>query len=233
MITGMASHRHRRPRLRRLPHNLQGSPRFARPRRLRGKRSESWRKTRDVCPAGGSNIELMSPADPAAPLSQSLTRFLERRGEGLFALMLEAADPDAEAEELSGRGLNVLPLMAGAGGRDIHPNSTHGVLIRVYPNGSFQAPPPPENPNDAGLSGISRVIIAVHDLDRAADVYGRQLALPGRPAHARHPDGGCAARFADHLRAASSSWYRLPMRHNLLPRLSAASSTTIAKVCSR
>ena len=39
-------------------------------------------------PAGGSNIELMSPGDPATPLSQSLERFLARRGEGLFALML-------------------------------------------------------------------------------------------------------------------------------------------------
>ncbi len=49
-------------------------------------------------PAGGSNIELMSPADPAAPLSQSLQRFLDRRGEGLFALMLEAPDPNTEAD---------------------------------------------------------------------------------------------------------------------------------------
>ena len=63
-----------------------------------------------VCvPEGGSNIELMSPADPAAPLSQSLQRFLDRRGEGFFALMLEAPDPNAEVKDLSGRGLNVLP----------------------------------------------------------------------------------------------------------------------------
>ncbi len=131
-------------------------------------------------PKGGSNIELMSPADPAAPLSQSLQRFLDRRGEGLFALMLEAPDPNAEAEDLSGRGLNVLPLMAGAGGRDIHPNSTHGVLIRVYPVDSFQGQ---RDPGDAaesdspGLSGIERVIIAVHDLDHAVNVYGEKLAM--------------------------------------------------------
>jgi catechol 2,3-dioxygenase-like lactoylglutathione lyase family enzyme len=131
-------------------------------------------------PAGGSNIEIMSPGDPATPLSQSLERFLERRGEGLFALMLEAADPNAEAEELTGRGMNVLPLMAGAGGRDIHPNATHGVLIRVYPTGSFQGPQNPDQATEAEptrLSGISRVIIAVHDLDHAATVYGRQLGM--------------------------------------------------------
>jgi len=132
-------------------------------------------------PDRGSNIELMSPADPAAPLSQSLERFLDRRGEGLFALMLEAPDPNAEAEALRGRGLNVLPLMTGAGGRDIHPKSTHGVLIRIYPEKSFQAAPGQSDSNaaaDLGLSGIVRVIIAVADLDRAMNVYGRGLGIP-------------------------------------------------------
>jgi catechol 2,3-dioxygenase-like lactoylglutathione lyase family enzyme len=131
-------------------------------------------------PAGGSNIELMSPANPAAPLSQSLQRFLDRRGEGLFAIMLEAPDPDAEAEDLSSRGLNVLPPMAGAGGRDVHPNSTHGVLVRVYPVDSFQGPPgagPADDADAPGLSGIARVIIAVHDLDHAATVYGHKFAI--------------------------------------------------------
>ena len=131
-------------------------------------------------PGGGSNIELMSPADLAAPLSQSLQRFLDRRGEGLFALMLEAPDPNAEAEDLSGRGLNVLPLMAGASGRDVHPNSTHGVLIRVYPVDSFQGAKdrgPADDSDSPRLSGIARVIIAVHDLDHAATVYGSQFAM--------------------------------------------------------
>lgn len=127
-------------------------------------------------PPGGSNIEIMSPADPEAPLSQSLQGFLDRRGEGLFALMLEAPDPDAEAEELLDRGLAVLPLMEGAGGRDIHPKSTHGVLIRVYPDKSFdrRSDEPSKEPK---LSGIARVIIAVHDAASAADVYGRGLGL--------------------------------------------------------
>ncbi len=129
-------------------------------------------------PAGGSNIEIMSPADPAAPLSQSLERFLDRRGEGLFAMMLEAADPNAEADELAARGLNVLPLMAGAGGRDIHPNSTHGVLIRIYPVGSFQGSPDASAaPDTPQLSGVARLIVAVSDLDHAMRVYGSKLAL--------------------------------------------------------
>jgi catechol 2,3-dioxygenase-like lactoylglutathione lyase family enzyme len=131
-------------------------------------------------PEGGSNIEIMSPADPSAALSQSLQRFLDRRGEGLFALMLEAPDPDQEAEVLLDRGLNVLPLMEGAGGRDVHPNSTHGVLIRVYPIDSFagyEGTGPTSAENKPGLSGIARVIIAVDDLDRAVDVYGTRFAM--------------------------------------------------------
>ena len=133
-------------------------------------------------PEGGSNIEIMSPSDPNAPLSHSLQKFLARRGEGLFALMLEAPDPNVEAEALLNRGLNVLPLMAGAGGRDVHPNSTHGVLIRVYPVNSFRgrATAPTDHGQDTdspGLSGIAQVIIAVNDLDHAVTVYGNQFAL--------------------------------------------------------
>ncbi|MDA0789915.1 MAG: VOC family protein [Proteobacteria bacterium] len=127
-------------------------------------------------PSGGSNIELMGPARPDAPLSQSLQRFLERRGEGLFALMLEAPVPDEEAVVLLENGLNVLPLMEGAGGRDIHPRSTHGVLIRVYPENSFQGEAEP--PDDAlQISGIMRVIIAVNDLAKAIKTYSTGIGL--------------------------------------------------------
>ena len=135
-------------------------------------------------PEGGSNIELMSPADPEAPLAQSLHRFLDRRGEGLFALMLEAPDPDAEAAGLERRGLNVLPLMAGAAGRDVHPRSTCGVLVRIYPVNSFVPEPARirQSPSPSDLSGIVRVIVVVHDLLRARNVWGEGFGLPaGEP----------------------------------------------------
>ncbi|MGH1493857.1 MAG: VOC family protein [Acidimicrobiales bacterium] len=131
-------------------------------------------------PEGGSNIEIMAVADPGAPLSQSLNAFLDRRGEGLFATMLEAADPNAEAAELSERGLDVLPLMAGAAGRDIHPRSTHGVLIRVYPDNSVPYSGPHES-GDPWLTGIQTVTIAVSDLDAAAAVYGKGIGLAVEP----------------------------------------------------
>ncbi len=128
-------------------------------------------------PEGGSNIEIMSPEDPDAPLCRSLQGFLDRRGEGLFALMLEAPDPDAEAEELLARDLAVLPLMEGAGGRDVHPKSTHGVLIRVYPNDSFQGTTQ-DLAQEPHVSGIDRVLVAVEDANDAAQRYGRGFDLP-------------------------------------------------------
>jgi hypothetical protein len=66
--------------------------------------------------------------------------------------------------------------MAGAGGRDVHPNSTHGVLVRVYPVDSFTGDRP-EKADPEALSGITRVIIAVNDLEHAAKVYGQMFAL--------------------------------------------------------
>lgn len=131
-------------------------------------------------PEGGSNIELMAPADATKPLSQALQRFLDRRGEGPYALMLEAPDPDAEAAMLAERGLDVLPLMPGAGGRDVHPRSTHGVLIRVYPEDSA---PPGEmrHSRPPGLSGIAKVIVATADASLAATTYGQGLGLDVGP----------------------------------------------------
>jgi len=130
-----------------------------------------------VCvPKIGSNIEIMSPHDPEKPLSQSLSRFLDRRGDGLFALMLESPDPNAEASKLINEGLKVLPLMAGAGGRDIHPSSTHGVLIRIYPENSFDRQEP-KTERDIGISGIVSVGIAVRNLDDATKVYSNRLEM--------------------------------------------------------
>jgi catechol 2,3-dioxygenase-like lactoylglutathione lyase family enzyme len=132
-------------------------------------------------PVGGSNVELMAPADAGKPLSQALQKFLDRRGEGLYALMLEAPDPNAEAVALATRGLSVLPLMPGAGGRDVHPRSTHGVLVRVYPENS--APSGDVAASDAPrLSGIVKVIVATADASLAAGAYGEGFGLDVGPA---------------------------------------------------
>ncbi|MFV0259080.1 MAG: VOC family protein [Acidimicrobiales bacterium] len=185
-------------------------------------------------PLGGSNIELMAPADPNKPLSQALQRFLDRRGVGPYALMLEAPDPDAEADELVARGGGVLPLRAGAGGRDVHPRSTHGVLIRIYPDGSFVADGD-RSSRDPGLSGIITVTVASPDVVAAAEAYRVGLGLlVGEPekdrerglvvARCRPPAGGeielvtpiddrpVARAVARHLADRGSGIYALTLR---------------------
>lgn len=131
-------------------------------------------------PDGGSNIELMAPSNPDEPLSQALQKFLDRRGEGIYAMMLESPDPNAEADTLLKRGVKVLPLMRGAGGRDIHPSSTHGVLIRIYPDNSVTQP---KDPFSAAphYTGIQKVVIATHDATLARKVYSEGLGLEADP----------------------------------------------------
>src|ERR1051325_792147 len=137
-------------------------------------------------PAGGSHIELIAPSDPARPHSRTFLQFLERRGKGLFALMLDARDPDAEVEALAWRGLAAMPRMEEAGGRDIHPRNACGVLIRIYPTDSRSRVEPElesvlgpasARRSGAGLSGIRRVLVAVRDLDTALAVYRDRLGL--------------------------------------------------------
>lgn len=142
-------------------------------------------------PDGGSMIEVMGAGDPEMPLSQSVQGFIDRRGQGHFALMLEAADPDKEAEGLAERGLAVLPPMPAATGRDIHPKSNHGILIRVYPTNSVDKimPEKLEEVDAIGLSGIARVIIVVRDLAQAIDTFGTKFAIPTSAAESNADHG--------------------------------------------
>jgi len=80
---------------------------------------------------GGSEIELIEPTPP----DSSLTRFLEKRGEGLHHICLEVADIDAALAEMQEKGVPVLdkqPRIA-ASGRAIflHPKGTNGVLLEL------------------------------------------------------------------------------------------------------
>jgi methylmalonyl-CoA epimerase len=79
---------------------------------------------------GGSEIELIEPT-----ADSSLTRFLEKRGEGLHHICLEVDDIDAALAEMREQGAPVLdaqPRIA-AEGRAIflHPKGTNGVLLEL------------------------------------------------------------------------------------------------------
>jgi methylmalonyl-CoA epimerase len=80
---------------------------------------------------GGSQIELIEPTMSAS----SLTKFLEKHGEGLHHICLEVDDIDAALQEMKEKGAPVLdqqPRLA-AEGRAVfvHPKGTNGVLLEL------------------------------------------------------------------------------------------------------
>lgn len=80
---------------------------------------------------GGSEIELVEPTNP----DSSLTKSLEKRGEGLHHICLEVDDIDAALADMQAKGAPVLdkqPRIA-AEGRAIflHPKGTNGVLLEL------------------------------------------------------------------------------------------------------
>ena len=80
---------------------------------------------------GGSELELIEPTTP----NSSLTRFLEKRGEGLHHICLEVGDIDAALAEMQEKGVPVLdkqPRIAAAGRAIfLHPKGTNGVLLEL------------------------------------------------------------------------------------------------------
>lgn len=80
---------------------------------------------------GGSEIELIEPTTP----DSSLSRFLEKRGEGMHHICLEVENIEAALHEMQEKGAPVLdtqPRLA-AEGRAIflHPKGTNGVLLEL------------------------------------------------------------------------------------------------------
>jgi methylmalonyl-CoA/ethylmalonyl-CoA epimerase len=83
-------------------------------------------------PLGESRIELLEPTDPLSPI----TKFLNKRGQGVHHLCLEVDDLGAWLRELKARGVRLIDEVprTGAGGCKvafIHPESTQGVLIEL------------------------------------------------------------------------------------------------------
>ncbi len=85
-----------------------------------------------VFQVGESNLELMEPTDPQNPI----TRFLERRGEGVYLVSLEVDDLAAEVQRLRSKGIDVAEQeLENAPYRHaafVHPRATKGVLIELH-----------------------------------------------------------------------------------------------------
>lgn len=92
-----------------------------------------------VMKLGDSAIELIEPVTDDSPIS----KFLEKRGEGLHHISLEVEDLAKQLEQLKSRDVRLIDEQArvGAEGRliaFIHPDSTGGVLVELC------QPPPDE-----------------------------------------------------------------------------------------
>ncbi|UCF85053.1 MAG: VOC family protein [Desulfobacteraceae bacterium] len=86
---------------------------------------------------GESMIELLEPVDPNGPVA----KFLERKGEGVYAVNIQVEDLDEAIAELQSRGLKILhkrdyePPQSSLKGTIwtrlafIHPRETFGVLF--------------------------------------------------------------------------------------------------------
>lgn len=80
----------------------------------------------------GVHIELLEPSSPDSPIS----KFLEKRGEGIHHLSFEVDDIEKELSRLRQEGIRLIDEKprVGAGGSLIsfvHPKSTNGVLIEL------------------------------------------------------------------------------------------------------
>jgi methylmalonyl-CoA/ethylmalonyl-CoA epimerase len=81
---------------------------------------------------GESDIELLSPREPAGPIS----RFLERRGAGIHHICYRVPDLDQALEACRRAGYRLIDEVPriGTGGRRIafiHPEATAGILLEL------------------------------------------------------------------------------------------------------
>lgn len=87
-------------------------------------------------PVGEVRLELLKGTDPSSPIS----KFVEKRGEGIHHICFEVEDLTQAKAALSATGLQFIENISeeGAGGSKvafIHPKSTRGVLMELveYP----------------------------------------------------------------------------------------------------
>lgn len=93
-------------------------------------------KTQEVrvafLPIGDSEIELLEPTGEKS----AVTRFIEKRGEGIHHIAFRVSNIEEEIERLKGLGIQFIDETPsyGAGGASIafiHPKSTGGVLVEL------------------------------------------------------------------------------------------------------
>lgn len=85
-----------------------------------------------MIPVGESRLEIAGPTDPSSPIS----RFIEKRGEGIHHICFEVGDIRSELARLKAAGFQLIDEQPrlGADGHliaFIHPRTTGGVLVEL------------------------------------------------------------------------------------------------------
>ena len=118
-----------------------------------------------------SEIELLEPMQAGT----GVTRFLEKRGEGLHHLCFETGDVDASLRNLKGSGVALIDETSreGLAGRIgfLHPRACAGVLVEL-------ATPPNGSHPDASPLRLKRVVLGSQDPKDTAQIFQRLFALP-------------------------------------------------------
>ncbi len=84
-------------------------------------------------PVGGSDVELVEPIGTESGLS----KFMEKRGEGIHHICFEVDDIDAALARLKAHGAQLINETSRTNARGqryafVHPKSAHGVLVELY-----------------------------------------------------------------------------------------------------
>jgi methylmalonyl-CoA/ethylmalonyl-CoA epimerase len=139
---------------------------------------------------GQFKLELIEARQP----DSFVRRFIDRRGEGLHHLSIEATPLEPLIERLAADGVRIVDRFdAGAGDITafISPRSAHGVLIQFWQVDSIIAPERPHAVPFRLRSGevvqvrVNHVSMAVRSIERSLEFYRRYF--PIRTDHPTHP----------------------------------------------
>jgi methylmalonyl-CoA/ethylmalonyl-CoA epimerase len=121
-----------------------------------------------------------------------VTRFIEKHGEGMHHLSIEVNHLEPVVEKLRRDGMRVVDeqkFPSGSATAFISPRSAFGALIQFWQVPDFDNPHPKPAPD--GLAHFDHVSLAVKDIRRAMDFFGRYFSpvAPGREPHLSHSEG--------------------------------------------
>ncbi|MBI2918949.1 MAG: VOC family protein [Chloroflexi bacterium] len=129
---------------------------------------ERWGARDVTLSLGNDYFQLIESIDPKGAVS----RFLERRGEGVYEVALEVDDIQGVERQLKVGGLAVRPGVQD-NVRFVGPKDTHGVVFEL-----LEKEPMPVVPANGVFTRIHHIGMAVKDIDNALKVYTGAFGFP-------------------------------------------------------